>query len=400
MRHVWLGLISCAALGLWVGCGDEVESPIGSTGTTSVTTTTSGAGGATTTSSASGGGGAGGCVDAATCPDVDTACRRRACTAGVCGFADTPAGTVLGAQTEGDCQTAVCDGAGAVTSVADDLDEPDDDNECTHDLCQAGVPAHLPEDAGAACAAPTGTLCDGAGACVECLDAADCASGVCAQSACVPAQCNDHVKNGDETDTDCGGPSCNACLAGKACALGADCVSLVCTGAVCQPATCADGAKNGDETDADCGGSCAGCALGSPCFIGGDCASGLCTAGACAAPPTVNGCDPGTALDLTAQSAVSVAFGGAVGMAYSPRCLRVKAGTQVTFNGNFTFHPLLAGLVQGAVLTPAAAGTTPLPTTAQSTGTSATFTLTPAGEYGFYCAVHATLGMSGAIFVE
>jgi plastocyanin len=389
-----------ALLGLWVGCGDEVESPVGSTGTTSATTSsTTGSGGATTTSSASGGAG-GGCTHASACPGDDGACRERTCTSGVCGFADLPEGTVIGAQTAGDCRRAECDGAGAVVQVADDLDLPDDGNDCTQDLCTAGVASHAPEAAGVACVDPAGALCDGAGRCVECLGAADCASGVCAQSACVPAQCNDQVKNGGETDVDCGGPSCNSCLAGMVCAASTDCLTGVCTGSVCQPATCADSTKNGDETGVDCGGSCAGCAVGAPCFIGGDCASGVCTAGACAASSSVNGCDPATAADLTGQAAVSIAFGGATGLAFSPRCIRVSVGTSVTFNGAFTFHPLLAGLVEGLVLTPAAAGSTPLPTSALSTGTTATFTMTPAGAYGYYCTAHATLGMNGAIFVE
>jgi plastocyanin len=401
MRTVWLGPLAAATMGAWAGCGDEVESPIGGTLGTTTAWTTSGTGGATSTTSSAGGGGAGGCTDASSCPGEDTACRRRTCTEGTCGFADTPLGTTIGAQTKGDCRSAVCDGAGAVIDVADELDTPDDGDDCTQDLCQGGVPSHAPEPARTPCAGTSGLFCDGAGACVACLDDADCASGVCAQGACVPAQCNDHVKNGGETDVDCGGPSCNGCLAGEACLVPADCFSGVCTGAVCQPATCTDSVKNGDETGVDCGGACARCAIGGPCLFGGDCQSGICTAGICTAPPSVNGCDWSTATDLTGQSAVGIAFGGALGTVYSPRCIRVKAGTQVTFNGAFTFHPLLAGEVTGGVTVPAASGTTPLPTTAVSGGTTATFAMTPAGAYGYFCTMHALLyGMTGAIYVE
>lgn len=49
--------------------------------------------------------------------------------------------------------------------------------------------------------------------------------------------CNDGIKNGDETDIDCGG-SCKSCE---------------------QEPTCEDGIKNGDETSIDCGGSCKPC---------------------------------------------------------------------------------------------------------------------------------------------
>jgi hypothetical protein len=68
-------------------------------------------------------------------------------------------------------------------------------------------------------------------------------------------------------------------------------MNSVCTGGICQAAMCNDGVKNGDETDADCGGSCPGCVLGKMCNSQADCApaaagtcqkvvcqSGVCTA--------------------------------------------------------------------------------------------------------------------------
>jgi hypothetical protein len=45
--------------------------------------------------------------------------------------------------------------------------------------------------------------------------------------------------------------------------------------------TCTDNIKNGSETDIDCGGSCKACALGQACGKGGDCASYGCVAGKC-----------------------------------------------------------------------------------------------------------------------
>ena len=45
---------------------------------------------------------------------------------------------------------------------------------------------------------------------------------------------------------------------------------------------CADGVRNGDESDIDCGGSvCTRCALGKSCTRPADCASGACDAGEC-----------------------------------------------------------------------------------------------------------------------
>ena len=54
--------------------------------------------------------------------------------------------------------------------------------------------------------------------------------------------------------------------------------------------TCANKVKDGNETDIDCGGSCAPCALGKVCKLGGDCASTACALTqtgslACAAMP-------------------------------------------------------------------------------------------------------------------
>lgn len=66
-------------------------------------------------------------------------------------------------------------------------------------------------------------------------------------------------------------PPCNAnCL----CATGSTCNS---SGACVGP--CSDGIKNGVETDIDCGGSntCPRCANGLRCSVNSDCQSGVCT---------------------------------------------------------------------------------------------------------------------------
>ncbi|MDC0673403.1 SBBP repeat-containing protein [Nannocystis radixulma] len=53
---------------------------------------------------------------------------------------------------------------------------------------------------------------------------------------------------------------------------------------LCKPPACDDGLKSGDESDTDCGGSCDGCGLGQPCTGDGDCASGSCAANLCVEP--------------------------------------------------------------------------------------------------------------------
>jgi hypothetical protein len=49
-----------------------------------------------------------------------------------------------------------------------------------------------------------------------------------------PAFCCDGIKDGDETDVDCGGLNCKACHAGQACLMGFDCTSGSCVGQICQ----------------------------------------------------------------------------------------------------------------------------------------------------------------------
>ena len=70
------------------------------------------------------------------------------------------------------------------------------------------------------------------------------------------------------------------------CALGTrDCTSNVCTLNVCQIPTAMDGVKNGTETDIDCGGGggVPTCPDNSTCVDGPrDCTSGNCAAGMCA----------------------------------------------------------------------------------------------------------------------
>jgi hypothetical protein len=109
--------------------------------------------------------------------------------------------------------------------------------------------------------------------------------------------CMDGVKDGLETDVDCGGASacrcapgtpwwacywqgvaacelfaCGGCPTGRACNTGGDCESQVCRptslpacvfarrcAGTCSAPTCSDHIQNGDETGVDCGGCCPPC---------------------------------------------------------------------------------------------------------------------------------------------
>lgn len=82
------------------------------------------------------------------------------------------------------------------------------------------------------------------------------------------------------------------------------------------PGTCLDGIRNGDETDVDCGASCGvGCAITGACATGADCAFASCAGGVCVAPtegPAPTGAvtatiDPaGTTIDFVSDEHVAV----------------------------------------------------------------------------------------------
>lgn len=104
-------------------------------------------------------------------------------------------------------------------------------------------------------------------------------------------------------------------------------------------------------------------------------------------------CTFATAEDHTGQAAVTVNFGGiTLGNTYSPKCIIVDPGTDVTFAGSFATHPLRA-------YTDAAHTDPNNPIQSTSAGTTATFSFTTAGSYGYYCSAHVGLGMCGAVYV-
>lgn len=133
--------------------------------------------------------------------------------------------------------------------------------------------------------------CGGDGQCPRCvvgkgcLGGSDCASSNCDGShLCVSLQCQDGVKNGSETDVDCGGTVCAACADGRSCMAGSDCSSTFCavTSHVCVASRCENQMRDGSETDVDCGGSCHGCAVNMHCSVASDCATSSCVSSWCA----------------------------------------------------------------------------------------------------------------------
>jgi plastocyanin len=128
------------------------------------------------------------------------------------------------------------------------------------------------------------------------------------------------------------------------------------------------------------------CAAGAAaCGGGGEQGSG-------GGPAKPNGCDPMTAEDHTAESVLTITFGGPVGTAYAPRCAKIKAGSGVLFQGDFGVHPLAGGM-DGRV-----DAASPIEET--NAGMMAEFDALPKGTYPYFCEDHDTVGMNGAIFVE
>ena len=81
---------------------------------------------------------------------------------------------------------------------------------------------------------------------------------------------------------------------------------------------------------------------------------------------------------------------------YSPKCLKVPAGTMVTFSGDFSFHPLEPSTHRGTL--------TANPITSTATGTTKSFNFTTPGFYAYFCSTHGAsdgaAGMVGVIWVE
>jgi len=132
------------------------------------------------------------------------------------------------------------------------------------------------------CGGSTGVACaDGKG----CTGLAECSSRVCKEGVCQVPSPTDGQKNGDETARDCGGNSAPACADRSACLLPRDCTSKLCTDNVCQTPTPADGEQNGQETGVDCGGPVATpCADLLGCALPRDCVSRVCAGNVCQAP--------------------------------------------------------------------------------------------------------------------
>ncbi|MFH1181922.1 MAG: thrombospondin type 3 repeat-containing protein [Candidatus Woesearchaeota archaeon] len=156
----------------------------------------------------------------------------------------------------------------------------------------------------------------GGGKCSACVAGkmcevvSDCKTGYCNNNnICSVPSCNDSIKNQGETDIDCGGPCTKKCKESDECLRDADCESQNCIKNICigRQNTCVNDLLDSGETDVDCGGICASlkgqkCTNGKTCESDEDCISGKCgAANTCANPGDIDGDGIADSLDNCAQ---------------------------------------------------------------------------------------------------
>jgi Collagen triple helix repeat (20 copies) len=113
----------------------------------------------------------------------------------------------------------------------------------------------------------TAYVCESSGADAGTDVASD--SGICPPGF---ADCDKNPSNGCETNITTDWQNCGACL---------NVCKGTCSNNVCKAPSCADGVRNGSETDTDCGGACSRCATGNMCGLSTDCQSAVCTTNVC-----------------------------------------------------------------------------------------------------------------------
>ncbi len=123
------------------------------------------------------------------------------------------------------CKVAEC-GDGY---VREDVEPCDDSNTDNSDACLVGCKVAECGD---------GYVHEGIEACDDANEIED---DACNNTCAAPATCIDGMKNGQESDKDCGGPTCEGCLDGEGCDDGLDCASGFCKEHTCvTPQHCRD----------------------------------------------------------------------------------------------------------------------------------------------------------------
>ena len=221
------------------------------------------------------------CKIGQTC-EKNNQCLQKYCElqTGICEAASCTDGIKNADESDIDCGGDSCE-------FCDDTKTCNSSEDCLNGNCLNGVCAAAACDDGIKNGDETDTDCGGScGTCavgLSCNLNADCSTDSCIDYLCTTPNCNDGVMNSDELDIDCGGSSCAAgsCELGQTCGTNNQCIDNFCGGlSTCEAASCNNSAQDTDETDVDCGGpSCAACEDNKSCLAASDCQSGKCVSG-------------------------------------------------------------------------------------------------------------------------
>jgi plastocyanin len=85
-----------------------------------------------------------------------------------------------------------------------------------------------------------------------------------------------------------------------------------------------------------------------------------------------------------------VIFGGEVGFNYSPNVLQVEVGDVITWQGDFSMHPLHFEVVPDGATKPADV----------TSGSEFSYTVEVPGNYGYWCNFHRLTGMVGGFTTQ
>jgi hypothetical protein len=200
------------------------------------------------------------------------------------------AGSPCGDPSDTECDSAdACDGNGVCESnhKADQEACSDDGNDCTNDVCKAGVCEHPPKSVGTVCGDPTATECDNPDTC-------DGAGGCRVNFAPAGLPCGDpSTTECDNADTCDGFGSCavNHQSNGLACGDdGVECTSDVCGAGLCTHPSKSAGTPCGDANDT-------GCDNPDTCNGTGICLDNFESTGTACGDPTDTECDNPDACD-------------------------------------------------------------------------------------------------------
>ena len=301
---------------LMLACGEDSETQTGSTTATTTTTTTT----TTTVGSGGAGGAAGGtpseCTVATDCPMATGPCAERACVAGMCEMTPLQAGTITPNQTTGDCKEERCDGMGNAVQENEDSDLPEDNIECTDDVCNNGVASHPDLATGTPC---TTGVCE-AGACVQCAVAADCGmdtecqTHLCTNNSCSVVNTMQGFVVSTQTAEDCKQKQCDGL--GNEVEVNDDTDPPIdtneCTDNICSMGTGSNPPSMVGTACSQMGGNvCDGTGVCVECVDDAQCGGGTCVLNECA-PEVIattpadgaTGIDPSTSIVLTFSEAM------------------------------------------------------------------------------------------------